>query len=326
MKTDSISIAIPTFNEEKNLKRCLSSIFKQEFKGVLEVFIVDCGSKDKTLTIAREFPVKVLDNPQKYAEFGKMVGLRKATSEYFMILDADMDLVGKNWFERTLKPLKEDPTIVGSYVKYVSKEGDSFLSKFVTLDPIQRDPLFRFLTPGPEKMVIEKRVGYWVCQNTKKRIVINGFPIYRRKQLLQLKLEKRHKFMELDTIAIFARNGYTRYAYTPDLGLHHPFLKDLPMLIRKRARNLREQFFNQPNERVFTWIDFTDKKDIMKIVLWIIYANTLVLPAILGVWRAIKFKSFIALYEPIFVWITTNLIIYVFLTEKEGRKLLRLPF
>jgi len=318
---DSISIAIPTLNEEGNLERCLSSIFRQKFKGKLEIFIIDGGSIDKTLEIAKRFKVKIISNPKKDAESGKMIGLRAATGKYFMILDADMDIAGKSWFDKLLKPLKEDPNITGSYCKYVSKSGDSFLSKFVTLDPIQRDPLFRFLTPGPEVALVEKRKGYWLCKNEAGKIVINGFPIYRRDDLLKLKIDKRYKFMELDTIAIFVKHGYKYFAYTPSLGLHHPFLKDLKTLIRKRIRNLRYQFFNQPDKREFTWINFKSKKDIIKIIFWIIYANTLVLPALVGIYRAIKFNSSIALYEPIFVWITTNLIIYVFLTEKEGRQL-----
>lgn len=322
MKSDSISIAIPTLNEESNLRRCLSSIFHQKFRGKLEVFIIDGGSTDRTIEIAKSFKVKVLNNSKKDAESGKLIGLKNATSDYFMILDADMDFYGDDYLNKLLKPLKEDEQIVGAYGKYVSYLSDSFLTRFVTLDPIQRDPLFRFLTVDPNKVLKEKRKGYWLCEYNLSKIVPHGFSLYRRKQLLDLKLDKRHKFMELDTIYIFVKNGLKYFAYVPNAQLHHLFLKDLKMLIDKRIRNLRMQFFNQQDVREFTWIDFNNKLDILKIILWIIYANSLVLPTMVGILRMIKYKSLIALYEPIFVWITTNLIIFVFLTEREGRKLI----
>ncbi len=322
MKSESISIVIPTLNEESNLRRCLSSIFRQRFKGRLEVFIVDGGSTDRTIEIAKSFKIKILKNPKRDAESGKMIGLKNAISEYFMILDADMDLCGDNYFNKLLKPLKEDRKIVGAYGKYVSYISDSFLTRFVTLDPIQRDPLFRFLTVDPNKVLKEKRKGYWLCEYNLSKIIPHGFSLYRRKQLLDLKLDKRHKFMELDTVYIFVKNGLKYFAYVPNAQLHHPFLKNLKMLIDKRIRNLRMQFFNQQDVREFTWIDFNNKLDILKIILWIIYANSLVLPTMVGILRMIKYKSLIALYEPIFVWITTNLIIFVFLTEREGRKLI----
>ena len=322
MNSDSMSIVIPTLNEELNLERCLSSVFRQKYKGKLEVFIVDGGSPVKPIEIAKRFQVKILKNPMKDAESGKMIGLRASKAYYFMILDADMDLCGDDYFNKLLKPLKEDSTIIGSYGKYISYPDDSFLTRYVTLDCIQRDPLFRFLTADPQKVLKEKRQGYWVCGYETDRIVPHGFSLYRRRQLIDLKLDKRRKFMELDTIYILVERGFKRFAYVPSARLHHPFLKNIKMLISKRIRNLRTQFFNQPDKRKFTWINFKNRNDILKIILWVVYANSLVLPALVGIWRMIKYKSAIALYEPVFVWLTTNLTIAVFLTEKEGRKLI----
>lgn len=318
----SITIAIPTLNEELNLERCLASVVCQKFNGRLEVFIIDGGSTDRTIEIAKKFKARILKNPKKDAESGKMIGLKKSTADYFMILDADMDLCTDDYLDKLLKPLEQNQSIVGAYGKYVSFTNDSFLTRFVTLDPIQRDPLFRFLTADPEKVLKEKRKGYWICEYSLGKIVPHGFSIYRRKQLLNLRINKRQKFMELDVVSILVEKGFRYFAYVHNARLHHPFLKDFKMLIRKRVRNLRTQFFNQQDKREFTWIDFNKKRDILKIFFWIIYANSLILPALIGVWRMIKYRSMIALYEPIFVWVTTNLIILVFLTEKEGRRLI----
>ncbi|MDO8658196.1 MAG: glycosyltransferase family 2 protein [Candidatus Levybacteria bacterium] len=318
----SISIVIPTLNEESNIRRCLDSIFRQKFKGKLEVFLADGGSTDLTVKIARSYKVRILNNPLRNAESGKMIGLCASSSEYFMILDADMDLCGTDWFDKMLKPLLESPNVSGSFTKFVTKKGDSLLSRYITIDPIQRDPLFRFLTSDPEQVAESKRRGYWICRYDFKKIVPAGFCLYRMKEIKQLKLDKRYKFMELDTLSLFLKAGKNLFAYVPSAGIHHPFLLDIKMLVKKRLRNLETQFFNQPEQREFTWIDFNSKGDVLKIILWVLYANSILLPLLLGLWRAIKFRNLIAVIEPVVVWITTNLIIVVFLRSKEGRKLL----
>lgn len=322
MTNKSISIVIPTLNEEKNLDRCLNSIFSQKYSGKIEVLLADGGSIDKTLDITKKYKVKVLKNLKKDAESGKILGLKNATGYYFMILDADMDLASLSWFEKMVKPLEENPEIIGSFTGFVAYKTDSFLSKYITIDSIQRDPLFRYLTPSPEQVVLFKKKNYWLCKYSEDNIVPAGFCLYRRKDLDKLGIFNRNKFMELDTLSLFVKSGLNKFAYVPSTGLHHPFLTDLNMLIRKRVRNLNSQFFNQPDKREFTWINFGSKYQKLKILIWVIYANTLVLPMLVGIYRSLKYKNYIALYEPIFVWITTNLIIWVFLKNKQGRQLI----
>ena len=57
----SLSVAIATFNEEENIKRCMESV--KEIAD--EIIVVDGSSKDKTVEIAKSYGAKVLvkDNP-----------------------------------------------------------------------------------------------------------------------------------------------------------------------------------------------------------------------------------------------------------------------
>jgi len=55
LKMITLSIAMIVKNEEKNLPRCLSSV-----RGLAEeIIVVDTGSTDRTVSIAREFGAKV---------------------------------------------------------------------------------------------------------------------------------------------------------------------------------------------------------------------------------------------------------------------------
>lgn len=321
-KNNSITILIPTLNEQENLERCLSSIKRQRYNGKIEIIVADGGSSDNTHQVAKAHGVNFINNPKHDAESGKLLGLKYGHSHYFMILDADMSLEGTDWFKKIVKPLEENPEIVGSFTKFVSHPEDSTLSKFITIDEIQRDPLFRYLTPGPDQVMVSKKGSYYLCRYKEDKIVPAGFCLYRKKQLLNLGLDKRHKFMELDTLSILVSQGLNLFAYVPSAGIHHPFLKDLKMLFRKRTRNLNQQFFNQPDERQFTWVDFTKLSSIIQLAAWVLYANSLILPFLVGVYRTLKYKNLFALYEPVFVWVTTNLTLLVFLKSQEGRNLI----
>lgn len=80
-----ISAVIITFNEEKNLKRCLESL------GDLcdEILIVDSFSTDKTEEIAKSFNAKFIQHPfEGYIE-QKNVALNLAKNDYVISLDGD---------------------------------------------------------------------------------------------------------------------------------------------------------------------------------------------------------------------------------------------
>ena len=58
MNGKRVSIVIPAFNEEQNIARIITSISKQTYKN-FEVIVVDDGSTDSTVKIAKSLGVKV---------------------------------------------------------------------------------------------------------------------------------------------------------------------------------------------------------------------------------------------------------------------------
>lgn len=321
MKKNGISVVIPTLNEQANIRRCLDSIFRQNYSGPLEVIIVDGGSTDETLQIAKKYPVKILKNRFKQAEYGKKIGFDKANGEYFMILDCDMDLVGDRWFDRLVEPLERDNNLTGSWVQFVSSTNDAPLNKFITLDPIQRDPLFEFLTPTINSCVVKKNSNYWTTKYTKGKILPASFCLYRKKDLLATPVKQMKKYMELDTLSIFVGSGKNLFAYVQHIGIHHPFLTTLSNLMRKRIRNLETMYFNQPDMRYWTWIDWNDGKDILKIFIWLLYCYTVIPSVIIGVYKCIRYRTWVGFYELPFNILTTNVIVKTFLEQNEGRNM-----
>ena len=68
-KLPFISVILPTYNNDSVLLDCLQSIFVQDYPK-FEVLIIDGGSSDKTIEIAKKFSVKVLKNPYRVEEKG----------------------------------------------------------------------------------------------------------------------------------------------------------------------------------------------------------------------------------------------------------------
>lgn len=86
IKKAPISVAIATYNEAKNLKACLDSVTSW----VSQIVIVDGGSSDQTVSIAREYNADILltDNPAIF-HINKQKALDACSQKWILQLDAD---------------------------------------------------------------------------------------------------------------------------------------------------------------------------------------------------------------------------------------------
>ncbi len=83
-----ISVIIPTLNEEENIAACLASCGTAPGT---EMIVVDGGSRDRTVEIARSLGVRVIVTPPGRGRQMNL-GARKATGEIFLFLHADTRL------------------------------------------------------------------------------------------------------------------------------------------------------------------------------------------------------------------------------------------
>lgn len=92
-----VSVVIPTKNSMEFLEDCLSSIRKQSYSP-LEIVVVDSGSKDKTLKLAKKYKCKIYNYKPRLrlgyfeAPYKRNYGVKKAKGKYVYYLDADMML------------------------------------------------------------------------------------------------------------------------------------------------------------------------------------------------------------------------------------------
>lgn len=90
-KKRTFTICIPTYNSEKTLKYTLDSIKKQTIpRDEYVAYIIDGGSTDKTLEIAKQYHfVEIIPNPHRLPEYAKSIAIQRANSKYIVFMDSD---------------------------------------------------------------------------------------------------------------------------------------------------------------------------------------------------------------------------------------------
>jgi len=101
-----VSIIIRAYNEEKKLKQCLEAVFNQKTSHQFEVIIVDSGSTDKTLEIATDFKVKIINLERADFTYGKALnlGCQAGLGEYLVFLSAHALPFNDQWLNNLLLP------------------------------------------------------------------------------------------------------------------------------------------------------------------------------------------------------------------------------
>jgi len=84
----SVSVIIPTLNEEKYLEKTLSALKPQLEKGD-EIIVVDSYSNDHTVRIAKKFGAKIVYIQRCGIGPAKTFGAKKAKNDIIAMLDAD---------------------------------------------------------------------------------------------------------------------------------------------------------------------------------------------------------------------------------------------
>ena len=79
-----LSVVTIALNEERNIVECLESV-----RWADELIVVDSGSADRTVELAKKFPATVMEIPWKGYGATKNDALKHATGDWILWLDAD---------------------------------------------------------------------------------------------------------------------------------------------------------------------------------------------------------------------------------------------
>lgn len=136
-----ISVVIPVLNEERYLGACLASLMASTYpKEGYEILLVDNGSTDRTLEIARGFgdvSIHVKENAKVGAV--RNYGVRQARGKIIVFLDSDC-VVRPDWLADGVGRLTANPSsVAGGH--YLLRDDPSWLEKYwILTSSVQTNP------------------------------------------------------------------------------------------------------------------------------------------------------------------------------------------
>lgn len=147
-----LSIALAVFNEETNLDRCLNAVDKWAD----EIVIVDGGSTDHTVDIAKKFHAKIIEtnNPPIF-HINKQKALNACTGDWILQLDAD-EVVTIALINEINNKIREKSDFSAYYIP----RKNYFLGKWLKKGGLYPDYVIRLFVRGkgsfPQKNVHEQ--------------------------------------------------------------------------------------------------------------------------------------------------------------------------
>lgn len=111
-----ISVIIRTYNEERLIGALLDGVASQTDTGKVEVILVDSGSTDQTVPIAREHGARVVEISKDAFSFGRScnVGCAQARGEFAVFVSGHCVPASEDWLKNLVAPF-EDPKVAVSY-------------------------------------------------------------------------------------------------------------------------------------------------------------------------------------------------------------------
>jgi GT2 family glycosyltransferase len=114
MKPPLISIGILNHNGLIYLKKTISSALEQRYSN-FEIVVVDNGSTDKSIEYLESLKnknIKIVKNGENYGySKGKNICVEKCKGKYILLIDEDIEILGKNCLDNFIKFYKENKGI-----------------------------------------------------------------------------------------------------------------------------------------------------------------------------------------------------------------------
>jgi glycosyltransferase involved in cell wall biosynthesis len=245
-----LSVVLATYNEEKNIKRCLESVGFAD-----EIIVVDGSSTDRTREIARESGARVIKTTNKpNFHINKQLAMDEAKGKLVLQLDADevVDEDLATFISKQLKKIELNNDLAKLPSAWWLKRKNLFLGRFLAKGGQYPDPVIRLYVNGkaklPQKDVHEQMVvdgetawaeGHLIhYSNPTFKDYLRKFNTYTSFTAQQMKAQKQRLSWRLagshliakplsTFLSLFIRHkgfvdGVPGFVFALMSGLHHP--------------------------------------------------------------------------------------------------------
>lgn len=218
-----VSIIIPAFNSEATIRDLLESLMLLDYnKDSLEIIIVDGGSTDGTMEIAKSYPVRIIVESKRGINVARNSGVKFSKGEILVFTDSDC-VVPKDWIRKIVEDFRDQS--VGCVGGSALRCEDNFLSRYadVSVVPVLRRFRKREILDNV-KLLLRYPAG---CNMAFRREAVEKAGLFNEKI--------HYGFDEDDLAERVCRLGY-KMLLDPEVIVQHKH--------RRSLRNLLEQFFN----------------------------------------------------------------------------------
>ncbi|MEG0857021.1 MAG: glycosyltransferase [Terrisporobacter sp.] len=157
MIKNTISLCMIVKDEEKNIGRCLKSVVNI----VDEIIVVDTGSTDRTIEIAKEYGAKIYHHPwnNDFSD-ARNASLEKATKDWILFLDADEEML-EDEGEKLKNAVSFNPNLDALHFRLVNIISNMDIGDAIVLRAFRNKPEYRFEGKMHEQVIgcIEKNGG-----------------------------------------------------------------------------------------------------------------------------------------------------------------------
>lgn len=231
-----ISIIIPAYNAEMDIKKCIDSILNQTFKD-FELIIVNDGSNDNTLNICNEYKkndqrIRVINKDNGGVSSARNIGIGESTGEYIMFCDSD-DWIDSELLYKLYCKTKENhmcDIVYSGVYKDVYDKNDNKV-KTITVGVSDELYLEKKYLAKELKYIFETIPGPFLAPWAKlyKLEIIKRYNLYFDKNMVC--------YEDFDfNIKFLSKCNYI--CITKLIGYHHKLIQDENNIVRRKKNNL----------------------------------------------------------------------------------------
>ena len=170
-----ISVVIPVLNGGSDLARCLDALETQVIEDDVEIVVVDSGSTDGSVALARSRGARVHEIPTSEFNHGgtRNLGASLARGEIVVFTSQDAYAADEHWLARLTAPLAL-PAVAGAYGRQIAHE-EAHPPEVFFMDFLY-GPRSRVQTAGgPSELTMETTLFSNVCSAI-RRETLERFP------------------------------------------------------------------------------------------------------------------------------------------------------
>ena len=132
-----VSVVVPVYNGESTIRECLDSIMALDYPGEkLEVIAVDDGSTDKTMSILKNYGLKLIQKQHGGYPSSMNAGIKEARGDAILIVDSDT-YVEQDYLAKILREFDDRKVgVVSGYV--ATKPNAKFWARIIGFESEDR--------------------------------------------------------------------------------------------------------------------------------------------------------------------------------------------